>query len=219
MSEQKYFRRKRTVDEVSENESSLTVSEESSKEVEENSENVQENTEISEEIEEKNVPVEVESHPLTLSASQEEILKRVNETNSIEELKDLANLFGISLTKKEIARASKESNLLDVLLEKAEARIKDKGDYLSNDEILEFMKAFQGNINSSKKSLNDDIDKSSISITKNEVTVNVNTESSLPRESRDKVLEVVNMILKGAQNTEDVQYEEPAILETENNEE
>ena len=226
MSEQKYFRRKKTI-ESADNGTSLISSEEKKADIEnkesEKSEKGEQISDVSEESvtaeeQKENLPAEVESRPLTLSASKEEILKRVSETDSIDELKELANLFGISLTKKEIARASKESDLLDTLLARAEERIRDKGDYLSNDEILEFMKAFQGNINNSKKSLTNEIDTASVSITKNEINVNVNTDTTLSRESRDKVLEVVNMLLKGSQ-TENVQIDEPIVLENEDDEE
>ena len=60
--------------------------------------------------------VKVEEKPLiTLGSSKEDIVDRVQQTNDIEELKDLTNLFGISLTKREIIRASKESDLMDKL--------------------------------------------------------------------------------------------------------
>ena len=44
----------------------------------------------------------VEQKPLVnLSSSKEEIVERMQETTSIDELKDLTNLFGISLTKRD----------------------------------------------------------------------------------------------------------------------
>lgn len=132
---------------------------------------------------------------LTLSATKEEIVGRMKETNNIDELKDLTNLFGISLTKAEIIRASKESDLMDKLLEQSEKRISENADYLPHDVLLDYLKTFQASVDKSRKNFNDDVDKASINITKNEINVNVNeSTSSLSRESREKVLNVMQAL-------------------------
>ena len=139
---------------------------------------------------EKNNALEVVPD-LTLASTKEEIVDRMQETNSIDELKDLTNLFGISLTKKEILRASKESDLMDKLLEQAEERINEKADYLPHDVLLDYLKTFQTSVDKSRKTFNDDVDKASINITKNEINVNIDSDShGLSREQRERVLDV-----------------------------
>ena len=140
----------------------------------------------------------VENNPITIKSSKESIVEKIFETDNVDELKDLTNLFGISLTKKEIARASTESDLLDRLLDIARERITSKGEYLSHEEILDYIKTFQGNVDKSKKTLNDELDRASVNVSNNktEVNINVNTGVELSRESRERVLDVVNAILK-----------------------
>lgn len=155
----------------------------------------------------------VESKPLVnLSSSKEEIVDRMQETNSIEELKDLTNLFGISLTKKEMLRASKESDLMDKLLEQAEKRIVERGDCMPNADLLDYMKTLQSNVDKSRKTINDDVDKASIKITNTHTEINVNVNdpvSGLSRESREKVLERMKEILNNINQEHDVIIDEP----------
>ena len=132
---------------------------------------------------------------LSLASTKEEIVERMQKTNSIDELKDLTNLFGISLTKKEILRASKESDLMDKLLKQVEERINDNADYLPHEVLLDYLKVFQTSVDKSRKTFNDDVDKASINITKNEINVNIDGDShGLSRESREKVLDVMETL-------------------------
>jgi len=144
--------------------------------------------------------------PITVSSTKEEIVARINETQDIEELKRLANLFGISMTKKEIARVSMQSDLMDLLLKSAGDRIRENGEYMSNDEIREFYGLFQANIDRSRKSLGTEVDEASTAYTNNtqvNITVN-NNGSELSRESRDRIIDVVNMLLEaGVKNPAD----------------
>ena len=146
---------------------------------------------------------------LNLASTKEEIVDRMQETNSIDELKDLTNLFGISLTKKEILRASKESDLMDKLLSQAEERINDKADYLPHDVLLDYLKTFQASVDKSRKTFNDDVDKASVNITKNEINVNIDSDShGLSRESREKVLDVMKTLFSKI-NEEQKDVKEP----------
>lgn len=129
---------------------------------------------------------------LTLASTKEAIVDRMQQTNSIDELKDLTNLFGISLTKAEIIRASKESDLMDALLEQAKERITNNADYLPHDVLLDYLKTFQTSVDKSRKTFNDDVDKASVNISKTEINVNIdNNPMGLSRESREKVLDVM----------------------------
>lgn len=191
MSDKKFIRRKKTKQDDSKEESSLVVVDLNSLTTftEENSSN----------------------SLITLNADKEEIVEKINETDDVEELKNLTNLFEISLAKKEIARTSKQSDLLDKLTDIAEERIS-KGDYLTNDEVLNYHRAFQSNVDKSKKNLNNDVTEATnkVANTINEININVN-DTSISRESRERILGVVDMILKSSNNDieqEDVLQEE-----------
>ena len=172
---------------------------------------------------ETNPPVLTEQKQVvTLNSTKDEIVKRMQETSSIDELKDLTNLFGISLTKREIIRASKESDLMDKLLEQAEERIVEKGDYLSNADLLDFMKTLQSNVDKSRKTFNDDIDNASTKITNthNEININVNDSvTNLSRESREKVLDLMKVLFANIQEEQQdlSEPQEVDIVKEENN--
>lgn len=172
---------------------------------------------------ETNSPVLTEQKQVvTLNSTKDDIVKRMQETSSIDELKDLTNLFGISLTKREIIRASKESDLMDKLLEQAEERIVEKGDYLSNADLLDFMKTLQSNVDKSRKTFNDDIDNASTKITNthNEININVNDSvTNLSRESREKVLDLMKVLFANIQEEQQdlSEPQEVDIVKEENN--
>ena len=161
---------------------------------------------------------------LGLSSTKEDIVDRMQKTNSIEELKDLTNLFGISLTKAEIIRASKESDLMAKLLAQSEKRISENADYLPNDVLLDYLKTFQSSVDKSRKTFNDEVDKASINISKTEVTVNVNNDSTnLSRESREKILNIMKTLFANVQeeqsNVEEMKEPEEIDLSKEESEE
>lgn len=166
------------------------------------------------------LPEKVEENPITISSSKEDIVERVQQTSSIDELKDLTNLFGISLTKREIIRASKESDLMDKLLEQAEERIVEKGDYLSNSDLLDYMKTLQTNVDKSRKTFNDDLDNASTKITNthNEININVNEPLvNMSRESREKILDVMNSLFVKIRE-EQSEVKEPEEIDASNKE-
>ena len=144
-------------------------------------------------------PDEAKPGKLTVMSTKDEIVARIEQTDDIDELRDLANLFGISLTKKEISRASLQSDLMDLLLQNAGDRIREQSDYLSNEEIMDFYKMFQSNIDRSRKALNSDMDTATnrYSSTHNEINITVNNnDGGMTRESRERIIDVVNMLLK-----------------------
>ena len=170
----------------------------------------------------ENAIEKVEEHPITISSSKEEIVDRMQKTSSIDELKDLTTLFGISLTKREIIRASKESDLMDKLLEQAEQRIVEKGDCLSHTDLLDYMKTLQTNVDKSRKTFNDDIDNASTKITNTHTEINVNIGDSvagLSRESRERVLDVMKTLFAQINQEQQEVVEEPQEIEIESEEE
>ena len=170
----------------------------------------------------ENAMKKVEEHPITISSSKEEIVDRMQKTSSIDELKDLTTLFGISLTKREIIRASKESDLMDKLLEQAEQRIVEKGDCLSHTDLLDYMKTLQTNVDKSRKTFNDDIDNASTKITNTHTEINVNIGDSvagLSRESRERVLDVMKTLFAQINQEQQEVVEEPQEIEIESEEE
>lgn len=156
----------------------------------------------------KNEIVKIEEAPISIATSKDEIIEKVNKTNDIQELKDLTNIFGISLTKKEIARTSRESDLLDKLIEHAGERIDKKASNLTTQELLDYIKVFQSNVDKSKKTFNTELEDASLKINDShtEININVNDSLTMSRESREKILQAIDAIIKSSQ-------EEPEILE------
>ena len=55
----------------------------------------------------------------------------------------------------------------------------------------------------------DDVDMSSIRVIQNQLNININKDNQLPRESKQKVIEVINSILSKAESLDNVIDVEP----------
>lgn len=169
---------------------------------------------------ETNEVVKVEEKPVvTLSSSKDEIVKRIQETSDMSELQDLTNLFGLSLTKGEILRASKESDLMDLLLAQIEKRIVTKADYMSHQDLLDYIKTLQTNVDKSRKTFNDDVEQAGVKIVNNHTEIkieNIDATDGMSRESREKVISIMKSIFASANDnsgSENNKVEEPQEIE------
>lgn len=123
------------------------------------------------------------------------VVNAINEENN-EELKDLTNLFNQNILKKNMLRVLKFNGLLDKLGDEAMYRIENNPDSISDKELSGYMRTIQGIIDSSSKNVNSIPETLPIQpVTNNNITINTG-EGGLNRESREKVLNVVEAILK-----------------------
>ena len=150
------------------------------------------NNEITIYKEEKNLEHQVDDKATELS-------KQIAKVDTKSELDALYDAFKINDTKKNVFRINKLNNLLDKITEEATARFEQRPGEMSNKEVIDYMNAVSNQIDRSKSTLNQIKD---VNLTQVNNTVNVNIdnkETSLSRESREKVIDFIKDILKNSQ--------------------
>lgn len=150
------------------------------------------NNEITIYKEEKNLEHQVDDKATELS-------KQIAKVDTKSELDALYDAFKINDTKKNVFRINKLNNLLDKITEEATARFEQRPGEMSNKEVIDYMNAVSNQIDRSKSTLSQIKD---VNLTQVNNTVNVNIdnkETSLSRESREKVIDFIKDILKNSQ--------------------
>lgn len=133
-----------------------------------------------------------------LQNSTTEIVNKIVESSNTDEIKDLTNLFSINQAKKNMIRVVKLNDLLDKINDQAIDRFTNNPDEISNKELLDYMNAVQTNIEKAQKMINS-VDTSpiiQINQQNNEISIGEESYVKLSKESQEKVLKIVQEILK-----------------------
>ena len=121
--------------------------------------------------------------------------KEIAKVSNKDELDFLYNKFKINDTKKNVFRMNKLNTLLDKVTDEAIARFDNRPGEMSNKEVIDYMNVIQNQIERSKETL-DSIKEINAVQVNNTVNVNINNDSStLSRESRERIIDVVKNIL------------------------
>lgn len=148
---------------------------------------------------------------INIDDSTKEVVTDIVNTNNPDEFKDLLSLFNLNQSKKNALRIVKLTELLEKIEDTAIERFDKKPDQMSNQELLEYLKTIENSIDRSQKYVNEVETKPMIQL--NQQNININTEDSLSRESKEKVLETIKAILDGSLNIDDKEVVE--IIENE----
>lgn len=136
-----------------------------------------------------------------------ELANQVIAETDIDKTKDLIALFNWNLSKKNVTRILKLNNLFDDVTDQMVKRFQSKPDQFSNSDLLDYMKAVQGAIAGSSKVL-DDMEEPP-QIVQNNTQINVNIADTFDRESRQRILDVINATIANANKpVEDVEFED-----------
>lgn len=131
----------------------------------------------------------------------------IKETDSAKS-KQLIDLFNVNIAKKNMIRTLKLSKLLDIIDDEALRRILERPDTITTKELMEYMTLVQGAIDKSQGAVSI-VENTSPTIKwnqQNNTTININTDKEvggLNRESRTKVLNFIQGILKAAKTQSD----------------
>ena len=118
----------------------------------------------------------------------------INETDPIK-LRQLIDIFNLNIRKKDIIRATKLSTLQDKVVNEMSERIINHSDNFSNKDLFDYFKTIQDTQNKTDTSIDTvNIPIPTIQINHNEV--NMNSDSMLSRESKNKVSQTVQKLLK-----------------------
>ena len=129
-----------------------------------------------------------------LDRKSEELVEKIVDEQDSDKLKDLVGLFNINQSKKNILRADIYSKLLDKISIQMVERLDKKSGEFSNKDLLDYLTAVRTAIDKS------DIapENINIPIIQNNTQVNVNIDSGLSRESKERVIDAVNALLAKA---------------------
>ena len=132
---------------------------------------------------------------------------------------NIINIFNLNIKKKDVVRANALSDLQDKISGQMQQRISNKADEFSNKDLLDYFKTVQEFIDKSGD-ISDNAKVPTIQINQQN-NLGVNLPNPLPKDSRDKVIDVVQSILKNYtfNNVEEVEIvnDDNALERSENN--
>ena len=133
---------------------------------------------------------------LSLTTSTQDIEKQLLEEEDLDTLNDVISLFNISLKKKNLVRSSKLSEVQDKIVNQIAARVDDRPDNFSNEDLLKYYKTIQDTLSKTDTSL-DDMKVPTIQLNQQ---INIDNGNEFNRESRKKIIDTVNQVLELAKN-------------------
>ena len=138
-----------------------------------------------------------------LDSRTQKIAQEILDTEDIDKVKDLTNLFNLNTKKRNVMRVLKMTQLLDSVTDKVIERFEKTPDNFSNEDLLKYMQVTENAIDKANKNLDMIEETPAIQFQQNN-QVNINIDRGLNRDSRAKVTEAVEAILKKLQNNEQV---------------
>ena len=90
---------------------------------------------------------------LSLTSPSEEMINSIMMEDDIDDLKDIVRLFNLNMKKRDLIRTSKLSEVQDKVVEQIAARVEDRPDNFSNDDLLKYYKTIQDTIAKTDTSL------------------------------------------------------------------
>lgn len=145
---------------------------------------------------------------LPLEDAENNLMMKIIEAPTKEELQRQLDLFNINQSKKNALRIIKLNNLLTKVEDQAIVRFEKRPDQVSNKELLEYMNVVSNQIERAQKSVDSLKDTPAIHITNQKNELNIDVGPKLDRDSKERVMDVISALLKQVQK-------EPAVIEAE----
>lgn len=165
----------------------------------ENLEKIEELQPIDEKDKELDEAIDISLAALPLDITEQELMKKIIDAPSRQELQKQFDLFNINQSKKNALRVVKLSNLLDKVEDQAIDRFERRPDQVSNKELLEYMNVVSNQIERAQKSVDSLKDVPAIHITNQRNELNINVGPELNRDSKERVMDVISVLLKQVQ--------------------
>lgn len=149
-----------------------------------------------------------------LDEQTREVAQKILEEQDIDKVKNLTNLFNLNAQKRNVMRVMKMNGLLDNVTDEIVRRFENKPDNFSNEELIKYMQVTENAIDRASKNLNLVEETPPIQYNQNN-QVNINIIDTLDRDSKDRVLEYVNNVLKMGKHPEVVEINEEEVDDNE----
>lgn len=148
-------------------------------------------------------PADIEEE---LDTKTQSIVEDIVKAKDLDNLRKEAQLFNLNQAKKNAIRILKFNGLLDQIGDQAIERFKKRPNEITNDELLKYLEAVQNSIDRSQKYVNEIEDKPMIQINQqnNDIRIGNTSETILSRESKNKIIDAINLLLKAPLNVSDV---------------
>ena len=169
------------------------------------------------------LPVTIESMTEQTLATEQQVVKDIVAAPNKEELEKQFQLFNMNQVKKNALRIIKLNNLLTKVEDQALERFEKRPDQVSNKELLDYMNAVSNQIekaqNFSKETLSTEV--GGIKIKQEKTEVNINVAPVLNRNEKDRVVDVISILLnqmkkpQSRANDEVVEVEEASYVDAE----
>lgn len=142
----------------------------------------------------------VNNNKKSLDKSSEDLIKNIVLEQDPDRLKDLVSLFNTVQSKKNIVRVDAFSKLLDKISDQMIERFEKKPGEFSNKDLLDYLNAVRSAMDKS------DIVPENINmpVIQNNTQVNLNIDTGLSKESKERVADAVNSILAKLKNNNSV---------------
>ena len=141
------------------------------------------------------------------------LAKQILDEPDPDKAKQAVALFNWNISKKNTTRILKLNDLYDDVTDQMVLRFKTKSDQFSNSDLLDYMKAVQGAIDTSTKNLAQ-IEEPPTIVQQNNTQVNINVVDGFDRDARERILAAIQQTMRGAK-TAPVIEAEPAVIVTE----
>lgn len=153
-----------------------------------------------------------------LSETTNDVVSKLVESQELDEIKQLTQLFNLNQMKKDAVRVTKLNDILDKLDEQVYKRVEDHPDQFSNADLLNYINTIQQTVNKSTQNVSGINQMPLIQLNQQNNVINV-SEDSLSRESREKIFNAVKQFLDSTEIENNVQVEDAKVVYYSNEEE
>ena len=147
-----------------------------------------------------------------LNSSTETLVEKIIDETDADELQDLTKLFNINQIKKNIIRTQQMNNLLDTVTGEVLKRLSNSPYAFDNGELIDYMKVLQGNLEKTQNAVKQVPETPMIQINQqNNTTNNIVVDksgASLNRDSREKIIDIVQAIINDTVATTESELDE-----------
>lgn len=130
------------------------------------------------------------------------LVQKILQEDDVDNLKDLTRQFNVFQAKRQVLRVNTLNDVQDALVQQMLDRLEQQPHNFDNKDIALWVKTVQSAMESSKKGI-EEVDTIPTIVHQNNTQINVNVEDTLSRESREKILSVLDKILGESGSVED----------------
>lgn len=153
---------------------------------------------MSEEIKQEKEIVDIVPAVSSIDLQIQDLSNQILEEQDPDKAKQLIAMFNWNMSKKNTSRIQKLDQLYDKVTEQMAVRLNTRADQFSNSDLLDYMKAVQGAIDTSSKNITQMEEPPTI-VQQNNTQVNINVGDSFDRDSKIRIFEAIQAVLKSAE--------------------